>query len=154
MILHSARVGISSHWHRNFIVPTMCHFSCKESKNRHPVFVPYLFLLASSHLPSQVFNNWRLCRFLLLFPAHLLAGKGMKRLRWRKRECSEAHFTHNGKRYFAIAFPNISGGYEIRNRYFKGCIAPRKSPTSDNREKRGKRVMCSKVLWNIFHFLL
>ena len=34
------------------------------------------------------------------------------------------HFTHHGKRYFAIAFPNVSGGYEIRNRYFKGCIAP------------------------------
>ncbi|WP_260455346.1 toprim domain-containing protein, partial [Parabacteroides merdae] len=42
-----------------------------------------------------------------------------------KRECKEARFTHNGKRYFAIAFPNISGGYEIRNRYFKGCIAPK-----------------------------
>ena len=42
-----------------------------------------------------------------------------------KRECSEAHFTNNGKRYFAIAFPNVSGGYEIRNRYFKGCIAPK-----------------------------
>ena len=42
-----------------------------------------------------------------------------------KRECSEAHFTHNGKRYFAIAFPNVSGGHEIRNRYFKGCIAPK-----------------------------
>ena len=40
-------------------------------------------------------------------------------------ECSEAHFTHNGKRYFAIAFPNVSGGHEIRNRYFKGCIAPK-----------------------------
>ena len=42
-----------------------------------------------------------------------------------KRECREARFTHNGKRYFAVAFPNISGGYEIRNRYFKGCIAPK-----------------------------
>ena len=42
-----------------------------------------------------------------------------------KKECREAHFTNNGKRYFAIAFPNISGGYEIRNRYFKGCIAPK-----------------------------
>ena len=42
-----------------------------------------------------------------------------------KRECREAHFTNNGKRYFAIAFPNISRGYEIRNRYFKGCIAPK-----------------------------
>ena len=42
-----------------------------------------------------------------------------------KRECSEAHFSHHGKLYFAIAFPNVSGGYEIRNRYFKGCIAPK-----------------------------
>lgn len=42
-----------------------------------------------------------------------------------KRECSEAHFTHNGKRYFAIAFPNVSGGYEVRNAYYKGCIAPK-----------------------------
>jgi hypothetical protein len=42
-----------------------------------------------------------------------------------KRECREAHFIHNGKRYFAIAFPNISGGHEIRNKYFKGCIAPK-----------------------------
>ena len=42
-----------------------------------------------------------------------------------KRECKEAHFTHKGKRYFAIAFPNMSGGYEIRNRYFKGCISPK-----------------------------
>ena len=40
-----------------------------------------------------------------------------------KRECREAHFTNNGKRYFAIAFPNISGGYEIRNRYvFEGFM--------------------------------
>lgn len=42
-----------------------------------------------------------------------------------RRECSEAHFTNNGRRYFAIAFPNISGGYEIRNKFFKGCIAPK-----------------------------
>ena len=42
-----------------------------------------------------------------------------------KRECSEARYTHNGKRYFAIAFPNGSGGFEVRNPYFKGCIAPK-----------------------------
>lgn len=42
-----------------------------------------------------------------------------------KRECSEAHFTNNGRRYFAIAFPNMSGGCEIRNKFFKGCIAPK-----------------------------
>lgn len=42
-----------------------------------------------------------------------------------KANCMEAHYVHNGKPYFAIAFPNISGGMELRNRYFKGCIAPK-----------------------------
>lgn len=40
-----------------------------------------------------------------------------------KEICREAYFKRNGKSYFAIAFPNLSGGYEIRNRYFKACIA-------------------------------
>lgn len=39
--------------------------------------------------------------------------------------CKEAHYTLNGKPYFAVAFPNISDGVELRNRYFKGCIAPK-----------------------------
>lgn len=30
-----------------------------------------------------------------------------------------------GKPYFAVGFPNRSGGYEIRNKLFKGCIAPK-----------------------------
>lgn len=42
-----------------------------------------------------------------------------------KRECKELRFEHNGKPYFAIGFPNIAGGYELRNRYFKGCLAPK-----------------------------
>ena len=42
-----------------------------------------------------------------------------------KVECKELHFSHNGKPYFAIGFPNVAGGYEVRNRFFKGCIAPK-----------------------------
>ena len=53
-----------------------------------------------------------------------LQGRGIN-LELAKRECSEARYTHNGKRYFAIAFPNGSGGFEVRNPYFKGCIAPK-----------------------------
>ena len=40
-------------------------------------------------------------------------------------DCKELHFTHNGKPYFAIGFPNVAGGYEVRNSFFKGCIAPK-----------------------------
>lgn len=42
-----------------------------------------------------------------------------------KLECRELHFIHNGKPYFAIGFPNVAGGYELRNRFFKGCISPK-----------------------------
>ena len=38
-----------------------------------------------------------------------------------KADCMEAHYSFGGRRYFAVAFPNVSGGIELRNRYFKGC---------------------------------
>ena len=43
-------------------------------------------------------------------PAHIATAK-----------CKEAHYSVNGRFYFAVAFENISGGRELRNRYFKGC---------------------------------
>ncbi|MCD8318773.1 MAG: toprim domain-containing protein [Paraprevotella sp.] len=39
--------------------------------------------------------------------------------------CKEIHYTTHGKRYFAVAFGNGSGGYEIRNPFFKGCVPPK-----------------------------
>jgi len=36
--------------------------------------------------------------------------------------CKEVHYELRQKRYFALAFGNISGGYEVRNPYYKGCI--------------------------------
>lgn len=38
-----------------------------------------------------------------------------------KAKCKEAHYSVNGKTYFAVAFENVSGGWELRSRYFKGC---------------------------------
>lgn len=62
----------------------------------------------------------------LVHPALLryLQGRGIN-IELAKRECKELHFTHNGKPYFAIGFPNVAGGYEVRNSFFKGCIAPK-----------------------------
>ena len=42
-----------------------------------------------------------------------------------RKECAELHFSHNCKNYFAIGFKNKSGGYEVRNRFFKGCMSPK-----------------------------
>ena len=62
----------------------------------------------------------------LTHPALLryLQGRGID-LTLAKRECRELRFTHDGKPYFAIGFPNVAGGYEVRNSFFKGCIAPK-----------------------------
>lgn len=38
-----------------------------------------------------------------------------------KAKCKEVHYSANGRFYFAVAFENVSGGWELRNRYFKGC---------------------------------
>ena len=40
-----------------------------------------------------------------------------------KRVCKELRFENKGKPYFAIGFSNMAGGYEVCNRYFKGCVA-------------------------------
>ncbi len=63
----------------------------------------------------------------LTHPALLryLQGRGIN-IELAKRECKELHFTNNGRPFFAIGFPNMAGGYEVRNSFFKGCIAPQR----------------------------
>ncbi|QDK77766.1 mobilization protein [Spirosoma sp. KCTC 42546] len=41
------------------------------------------------------------------------------------RYLREVHYETKGKKYFAAGFPNDSGGYELRNPYFKGSISPK-----------------------------
>ncbi|MDC1602216.1 toprim domain-containing protein, partial [Phocaeicola vulgatus] len=41
------------------------------------------------------------------------------------RHCYRLKYGVRGKRYFAVGFPNMAGGYEARSRYFKGCIPPK-----------------------------
>ena len=41
------------------------------------------------------------------------------------RHCCRLNYGVRGKRYFAIGFQNVVGGYEIRSRYFKGCVPPK-----------------------------
>ena len=39
--------------------------------------------------------------------------------------CFRLNYGVRAKRYFAIGFPNMAGGYEVRSRHFKGCIPPK-----------------------------
>lgn len=41
------------------------------------------------------------------------------------RYLREVHYEVKGKQYFAVGFPNDSGGYEVRNQFFKGSFSPK-----------------------------
>jgi hypothetical protein len=40
-------------------------------------------------------------------------------------QCLEVHYSIGKKSYYAIGFRNDAGGYELRNRYFKGSVSPK-----------------------------
>ena len=49
-----------------------------------------------------------------------------------ERFCKEVKYKLNGKEYFGIGFKNNSGGYEIRNSYFKVSSSPKDITTFNN----------------------
>lgn len=53
-----------------------------------------------------------------------LAGRGIS-ADLARSFLDEIHYTRDGKPYFALAFKNNSGGYELRNPYFKGTNGPK-----------------------------
>jgi hypothetical protein len=42
-----------------------------------------------------------------------------------RQYCKEVHYMVNNRSYFAVGFKNDSGGYDLRNKYFQGCISPK-----------------------------
>ena len=44
--------------------------------------------------------------------------------------CKEIHYELRKRHYFAIAFENVKGGYEVRNPYYKDVSKARTYPSS------------------------
>ena len=42
-----------------------------------------------------------------------------------QNQCVEVYYSIDRKEYYAIGFRNNSGGYELRNRYYKGSVSPK-----------------------------
>ncbi|MCL6219093.1 toprim domain-containing protein [Zunongwangia pacifica] len=51
------------------------------------------------------------------------------------RYCQEVHYELNAKNYYGIGFKNDSGGFEIRNPYFKASSTPKDMTTIKNSSK-------------------
>ncbi|MFC2655010.1 MAG: toprim domain-containing protein [Segatella salivae] len=61
--------------------------------------------------------------------------------------CSEVLFQNMNRTYYAIGFANDAWGWEIRNSYFKGCIAPKAITTIR------KGTNCLKIFEGFMDFL-
>ncbi|WP_286399692.1 toprim domain-containing protein [Myroides odoratimimus] len=50
--------------------------------------------------------------------------------------CREVHYKRDNKTYYGIGFKNVSEGFEIRNKYFKGCIGKKSYTLIKNQTKQ------------------
>lgn len=46
--------------------------------------------------------------------------------------CKEIYYKMDNRLYFALGFKNVLGGYEVRNKYFKGCLGKKSFTTIKN----------------------
>ena len=65
--------------------------------------------------------------------------------------CREIHYSIRGREYYSVGFPNIVGGYELRNPFFKGCHGE-KAPSVIPLSKSG-RTQCVCVFEGFMDFL-
>ncbi len=140
-------IALAAHLYATDHVPYILKRIAEQTPHVRPV--SFSFGKQSSSEPS--FQQLEIVP--LSSPALLayLQGRGIN-TELAKRECSEARFTHNGKRYFAIAFPNASVGLRFATAISRAASLQRKSPTSDSLGKRGIPVMCSRDLWTTSPF--
>lgn len=96
--------------------------------------VPSAQTVASSYAPRHYATSFENIKIVPLGNPALLAYLKERGIpaHIAKANCKEAHYTLNGRPYFAVAFPNISSGVELRNRYFKGCISPKNISIPNN----------------------
>ena len=91
---------------------------------RTPYIRPASFSFSKQQTSNHSFEGIKVGELSSPALIDYLRGRGIN-IELAKRECKELRFEYNGKPYFTIGFPNMAGGYELRNRYFKGCLAPK-----------------------------
>ena len=96
----------------------------KRIEERTPYIRPASFSFSAKQSDNRTYRGLRVGE--LSSPALIayLQERGIN-IELAKRECMELRFMNADKPYFAIGFPNMAGGYEVRNRYFKGCVTPK-----------------------------
>lgn len=91
------------------------------------VSVPFTSIEQPSFIPKPsepVFEDVEAVPLLRSPLTEYLAERGIP-YSIASRHCCRLNYRVRGKRYFAVGFPNVADGYEIRSRFFKGCVPPK-----------------------------
>jgi len=106
------------------LVQTIKRCTVKEALHFLSDFNPSFSFQKQSQISPERENNYEIKRIQPLQNQALLAYLNSRNIDClsAKKYCQEIYYAINGKTYFGIAFKNRSGGYELRNKYFKGCI--------------------------------
>ncbi len=96
----------------------------KRIEERTPYIRPASFSFSAQQSDNRTYRGLRVGE--LSSPALIayLQERGIN-IELAKRECMELRFMNADKPYFAIGFPNMAGGYEVRSCFFKGCVPPK-----------------------------
>ena len=106
---------------------------------RTPYIRPASFSFGELKTHNSTFQGVQIGELSSLALIDYLQERGVN-IELAKRECKELRYEYEGKTYFVVGFPNIAGGYELRNRYFKGCIAPK--DITHIRQQGEQRAVC------------
>ena len=140
-------IELAAHLYATDHVPYLLERIAEQTPHVHPV--SFSFGKQDSFGPS--FQQLEIVP--LSSPALLsyLQGRGIN-LELAKRECSEARYTHNASVTLPLPSLTVRVGLRFVTPISRAASPPRKSPTSDSREKQGLPAMCSRVSWTTFPF--
>lgn len=131
-------IALASELYRSDNVPYLLERIAKQTPHLHTAnHTPFSF--GRQSVSEPMYRHLQVTE--LSSPALLsyLQERGIN-AKFAKRECRELRFENKGRPYFTIGFPNMAGGYEVRNRYFKGCVAPK--DITHIRQQGEPRNMC------------
>ena len=90
-------------------------------KMRLPVAKPYK---PTPFVEEPTFENVEVSRLESPVLLRYLADRGITK-EIAQRYCVQVDYELNGKRYYAVGFPNNANGLELRNPFFKGSYPPK-----------------------------
>ena len=118
-----------------------------------PHIRPVSFSFGKQSFSEPSFQQLEIVPLFFSCPALLFAGKGNKKRNWQKENAVKRISPTTANGISPLPFPTYRAAMRFATDISK-VVSPQKisSHISDSREKRGKRVMCSRDLWTIFHF--